>query len=608
MSETRGTIPLEVLVAHGPDRTGDESGAFAEAIGKTLSAAETPLRTEHPPLRLVSRIVASDDQQPSDGHPAIAIVDVSTSDEALAYLIGRVAGRQVPCVFICRRTDIESAERLGLDIGRVHQYDSISGDLARHSALQQDIRASVSTNHILTALVHSVWFPPDTKSIRVVCPQVLEPSEFAARSNPDYTYLDNLGDTDALLDLMVFLSRRYPQAVISQHSANDLPQDHSTGNLVVIGGPGDAEEISNQICQTLMSEIRSRVSYSDDCQRMIVKGSSGSETTFEARMAPAAGASVHPSMFAVRGDRGYFARFPNPLNEDTAVVLVNGIHTPGVLGAGRAFGDRRGALKNYYAVLSRGADLGQFECHFDVRVINGVPQVPEILANDIFALGTTVVQAARPPAAIEPTASSASVTVMFVSGDRGGTHLNNVQIPRESDGIHDALRACTFREAFTFAIPINAASTHKVAAAYRHNPTVMHFAGHGDDRSLSFLEDESILVGPKPVSSEQLASILGKFPRRVRLCVLNTCGSSGIAKHLATTGAVECAIGWPARVTDSAAIAFSKALYGHLGEGLGIARAVALASASGDGGASPDLFTSSEFDENTPLVQGAEVP
>lgn len=608
MSESLGTVSLEVLVVHGPDWTSDERGAFGDGIRKVLAAAEARLRDEHSPVRLTPRILASDYQQYSDGYPAVAIVDVSTSDEGLAYLIGRISGRQVPCVFICRRADLGSVERLGLNVGRVHPYGSVREDLAGHAALQQEIRDKVSTSHILTALVHTVWFPPATNSIRVVCPQVLQPSEFAVRSNPDYTYLDNLGDTDALLDLMVFLSRRYPNAVISQHSANDLPRDHASGDLVVIGGPGDLDEISNQMCQTLMGEIGSCVSYSEDCQRMIVRGTSGSETAFEAQMARATGGPANPSTFAVRRDRGYFARFPNPLNEDTAVVLVNGIHTPGVLGAGRAFGDRREALKNYYAVLASGTDPRRFECHFDVRVINGDPQVPEIPVGDIFPLGTTAVKAGGLPAAAESTASSMSVTVMFVAGDRVGSRLSSVQIPKESEGIQEALRACKFREAFTFPVPIQAANTQKVAAAHRHNPTVMHFAGHGDERSLSFVADDNILVDAIPVSGEQLGNILQAFPRRVRLCVLNTCASSVIAEHLVSSGAADFAIGWPDRVSDSTAIAFSNSFYAHLGEGLGIARAVELASASGDGSTSPRLFVADGAEGNMPLVQGAEHP
>ena len=56
-----------------------------------------------------------------------------------------------------------------------------------------------------------------------MCPQDHTPSEYADRSSLDYTYLDNLGDQDALLELMVFLSRHYPNATIRHFNSGDLP-------------------------------------------------------------------------------------------------------------------------------------------------------------------------------------------------------------------------------------------------------------------------------------------------------------------------------------------------------------------------------------------------
>ena len=70
------------------------------------------------------------------------------------------------------------------------------------------------TLRIHEELVYQFWFSRETSTIWVVCPQIHEPSEFADRSSPDHTYLDNLGDTDALLEVMVFLSQYYPNATI----------------------------------------------------------------------------------------------------------------------------------------------------------------------------------------------------------------------------------------------------------------------------------------------------------------------------------------------------------------------------------------------------------
>src|SRR5207245_714677 len=116
-----------------------------------------------------------------------------------------------------------------------------------------------------------------------------------------------------------------------------------------------------------------------------------------------------------------------------------------------------------------------------------------------------------------------SVTILFVAGDRGGSQRNQIQIPRELDSIQNALRGCEHRDAISLANPTLAATHQKLTEAYRHRPAILHFAGHGDDRSLSFISDQGLLVTQIPLVAEQLAAILRNFPERIRLCVLNTC-------------------------------------------------------------------------------------
>src|SRR5207244_9080555 len=136
------------------------------------------------------------------------------------------------------------------------------------------------------------------------------------------------------------------------------------------------------------------------------------------------------------------------------------------------------------------------------------------------------------------------ITILFVAGDRGGSQRNQIQIPREFDSIQNALRSSEHREAFNLANPILAATHQKLVEAYRHRPRILHFAGHGDDRSLSFISDQGLLVNHIPLIAEHLAAILLSFPERVRLCVLNTCDSASVAKHLVDKRAVGAALGW----------------------------------------------------------------
>lgn len=215
------------------------------------------------------------------------------------------------------------------------------------------------------------------------------------------------------------------------------------------------------------------------------------------------------------------------------------------------------------------------------------------MCNVDFALPTHAGETSLVPFATSPSAEQprSRITLLFVAGDRGGSQRNQVQIPREFTSIQEALRGAENRDAFLLAPPILAASRQTLVEAYRHQPVILHFAGHGDDRSLSLILDQGLLVSQTHLLAEQLATILGTFPDRVRLCVLNTCDSARIAEHLAKTGVVEAAVGWPGRLADDVAIAFSRALYGRLGDGLGLSQAITLACQSCGSPDSPILFT-----------------
>jgi hypothetical protein len=267
---------------------------------------------------------------------------------------------------------------------------------------------------------------------------------------------------------------------------------------------------------------------------------------------------------------------------------VNGIHTAGVLGAARAFSERREAFRNFTAVLESRTHHHAFECVFDVQVLNGQVKVPHVVIEDVLPLTTpaTAVVVERAPAPL--VTERRSVRVLFVAGDRGGTQVNQLQIPNEYHAIQATLRGCLYRDLLALANPILGATRERLAEAYRERPAVVHFAGHGDERSLSIIEDKGLIASATSLDATQLASLI-RAMNSVRLVVLNACGSDHVAKELVTMGAVEWAIGWQGKVSDSAAIAFSRALYGALGDGRSVSDAVALAAQACGPGFAPSL-------------------
>lgn len=579
---------------------------FQEGISSLLLGIEDDLQIQNLPVHLrpvfLSRLSEAHSHGESRESFIYAIIDITDFDEDLIHLLGIIQGAQMPYVAVCQRSSAANTNRHGLSEARVVVYDEITDLFHSSSSLRERVSQTISPARVLEQVVYELWFPRDTPTIWVVCPQCHDAGEFAEPASPDYTYLDNLGDTDALLEIMVFLSRYYPKASIEKFSSDDLPKGHTKDNIVVIGGPGSSDDISNRVCLEMMSSMKSRVSYSEDCERMVITDDSAEPISLRAELQSEATDGCRSDHFNLRRDYGYFARFPNPLNEHSTVILINGIHTTGVLGAAKAFGGGRDALRNYDMIFNSAVNPKSFECRFEVGVLNGNVRVPNISPDGIYPLGHTtkrILEASIGTVGIVTDSQEDSVTVLFIAGDRGGGHSNQLQVIRERDAINDAIQSSVYRDVFRRAQPIFGVTLQKLVTAYAERPSILHFAGHGDNRNLSFILDHGVVVSNTSVLDKQLAAIISEFPNRIRLCVLNTCSSASIAKYLVENSAVDRAIGWPDRVNDEAAIAFSRTLYRCLGDGLVLSRAVKLAGESTDAREKPQLHTAGSVDSNT---------
>jgi len=198
----------------------------------------------------------------------------------------------------------------------------------------------------------------------------------------------------------------------------------------------------------------------------------------------------------------------------------------------------------------------------------------------------------RPPV----TVGEGVINILFIGGDRGGSRRNQVQLPLEFHAIDDAIRGSEYGKHFQVAKPMLMTTHERLVTAYRARPSIMHFGGHGDDRSLSIMLDQGVLIAEAPLEGKQLAVILKSFPERVHLCVLNTCASASIAEHLVTSNSVDFAVGWSGTLDDSVAIAFTRTLYGSLGDGLHLSQAVALGEQSCGASESPLLYSAQGVD------------
>lgn len=198
-----------------------------------------------------------------------------------------------------------------------------------------------------------------------------------------------------------------------------------------------------------------------------------------------------------------------------------------------------------------------------------------------FSARTKAAIAAERAAAKLATPGDVSIerVLQFMGGDRGGTQRQQLQIHREFKLIGDAIARGTYpsKGRFTFPQAILSASPTEVGAAYKTKPDVLHFAGHGEDRRLTFLRDNGALVEEEPLDAVQLATVLGTFQPVPVLCLLNACLSATIADELVQRAVSVVAIGWEHRVSDGVASAFASAFYEHVARGQTVGASFTLA-------------------------------
>lgn len=254
---------------------------------------------------------------------------------------------------------------VGLIVGLVGIIN-LASKLTQDSAEQEDENKTIMSSHKKKIEnIRRLWFSSHPSVIYVVGPESLTKTDFSTIESPNYVYLDRLGDKDSILEVMNLLSRLYPEAKIKKYMEKDFPRDLLDENIVVVGGPGNENDIGNEISMLFSKKVGTTVSYSDDFLSMVLKDG----RKFQAS---------HDEKDNVILDYGYFGRFQNPFNPKANVVLIHGIHTFGVLGSALAFNDHDKSYDNVKHISKNMGFNPHFEAIFETEIHNGVVVIPEV--------------------------------------------------------------------------------------------------------------------------------------------------------------------------------------------------------------------------------------
>lgn len=138
-----------------------------------------------------------------------------------------------------------------------------------------------------------------------------------------------------------------------------------------------------------------------------------------------------------------------------------------------------------------------------------------------------------------------------------------LRLDQEVRDINERLRSAKNRDLFELK-QIGATRVRDLQAAMQeHEPTIVHFCGHGSGDQGIVLEDNQGKT--QLVSTEALANFFELFVDEVECVVLNACFSEMQAKEIVKH--IPYVIGMAKGISDEAAIEFAVGFYGSLASG-----------------------------------------
>jgi hypothetical protein len=217
-------------------------------------------------------------------------------------------------------------------------------------------------------------------------------------------------------------------------------------------------------------------------------------------------------------------------------------------------------------------DDGMGREHAMLRLLNALRGSVEGRSDDVAFVDSLIPQfsgagdtsAAPKPVTtpVVPTSSAVSsdkINVLLVASNPPDTKV--LRIDKELREIRESLRLSKRRD--DFSLEICPATRWRDFARYLmdYQPHVLHFSGHGEQAEGLFLEGDD--GKSMAVDKTWLGGVIRLLKDNLCCVVLNACWTNDVADEVATY--VDCVIGMRRAMNDDAAIAFSSAFYGALG-------------------------------------------
>jgi hypothetical protein len=235
-------------------------------------------------------------------------------------------------------------------------------------ALREEVRKPIRQADVTVA--RRAWQFADTGPLTIVCAQLRADlsGAFADPADPNYTELQSFADLDALVELYGHVRAENPRMQVNFRAAPNVVADDLSGHLVLLGGIA-----WNEVTQRL-SEMMPVLPVQQIQDPSIETGEIFTVDDGKRRFLPK---WRHDEHKILTEDVGLLVRAPNPLNSGRALVICNGIHSRGVLGAVRSLTDAQLRESNERYIAENFAGSDSFAILMRVPVIEAKALTPD---------------------------------------------------------------------------------------------------------------------------------------------------------------------------------------------------------------------------------------
>jgi hypothetical protein len=215
--------------------------------------------------------------------------------------------------------------------------------------------------------VRRSWHFADPGPLTIVCAQ-LPPENtgsFANPADPNYTELQSFADLDALIELHGHVRAENPAMQVYFKAAPRVVPDDLSSHVVLLGGT-----VWNEVTQSLYDLADLPIQQVPDPQVETGEIFVADKKKFMPKW--------HDKPRKVLAeDVGLLVRIPNPLNSSRALIVCNGVHSRGVLGAVRSLTDAMLRDSNEQYIARNFANSSSYAIVMRVPIIGGRAMTPD---------------------------------------------------------------------------------------------------------------------------------------------------------------------------------------------------------------------------------------